>query len=174
MRLSFSPRSARSLLAGALGAFLLALGAHAADAPAAATANAARFDKLGHRMMCACGCNQLLGECNHLGCPDSPKMRDELAASISRGDDDDTIYHAFEGEYGATVLAAPMFTGLNRFSWFVPPLVLLLGIGGVVLLVRRWRPQVASMPARSPDPRVDARNRALEQRVRREIESDPL
>jgi cytochrome c-type biogenesis protein CcmH/NrfF len=149
---------------------ILALGAQAADPAGATAAGNARFDKLGHRMMCGCGCNQLLGECNHMGCPDSPKMRDQLAAAIRRGDSDDAIYHSFADEYGATVLASPMFTGLNRFSWFLPPLVLLLGIGGVVLLVRRWRPQVAAMPARTTDPRA----RALEQRVRREIESDTL
>ena len=28
----------------------------------------ARFNDLGHRMMCVCGCNQILLECNHVGC----------------------------------------------------------------------------------------------------------
>ncbi|MGH9668572.1 MAG: hypothetical protein ACRD3A_00475, partial [Terriglobales bacterium] len=27
-----------------------------------------RFDKLGHKMICACGCRQILLECNHVGC----------------------------------------------------------------------------------------------------------
>jgi len=173
MRPAFKLRSLRLLLLVLLVAAIVSFGAQAADTANNDTTNSAaasnaRFDKLGHRMMCACGCNQLLGECNHMGCPDSPKMRQELAAAISHGDDDDTIFHAFQDEYGATVLAAPMFTGLNRFSWFLPPLVLLIGIAGVFLLVRRWRPQVAAMPARSTDPRTQA----LEQRVRREIEGD--
>ena len=30
----------------------------------------ARFNRLGHEMMCACGCGQILLECNHVGCPD--------------------------------------------------------------------------------------------------------
>ncbi|HEX3438320.1 MAG TPA: C cytochromes biosynthesis protein, partial [Pseudacidobacterium sp.] len=34
---------------------------------------AARYNDLGHKMMCACGCGQILIECNHLGCPDSER-----------------------------------------------------------------------------------------------------
>lgn len=155
----------RTLLQTAALACVVALGAQGAD-----TAGSARFDKLGHRIMCPCSCNELLGECNHVGCPDSDKMRTELAASIQRGDDDTTIFRSFQDQYGPTALAAPMFTGLNRFSWFLPPLVLLLGIAGVFALVRRWRPQVAARPAPTLDPRV----RALEQRIRRETGGDSL
>lgn len=141
----------------------IVLGASAAD-----TANSPRYDKLSHSLMCPCGCNQLLGECNHVGCPDSDKMRSQLAAAINHGDNDRTIFQAFQDQYGSTALAAPMFTGWNRFSWFLPPIVLLLGIGGVFLVVRRWRPQAVAMPAASSDP-----NRAfLEQRVRAETGGD--
>ncbi len=35
-----------------------------------ATDAGSRFNDLGHRMVCPCGCAQLLGECNHVGCPD--------------------------------------------------------------------------------------------------------
>jgi hypothetical protein len=33
----------------------------------------ARFKDLGHRMMCTCGCGQVLLECNHVGCQSSDK-----------------------------------------------------------------------------------------------------
>ena len=39
-------------------------------------------------LMCACGCNQVLLECNHVGCTYSDRMRDELAAGLERGDND--------------------------------------------------------------------------------------
>src|SRR5690348_3922682 len=94
----------RALMAILLSGAVL-VGAHAAD-----TSNGARFDKLGHKLMCPCGCNQLLGECNHVGCPDSDKMRTQLATAIQRGNSDNTIFHAFQDEYGPPVLAAPMFT----------------------------------------------------------------
>jgi len=35
----------------------------------------ARFENLGHKLMCRCGCNQILLECNHVGCSYSEKMR---------------------------------------------------------------------------------------------------
>lgn len=156
-------RRLRLSLSLAIVAAVVAFGAHAAD-----TAGGSRFDKLGHRLMCTCGCTQLLGECDHVGCPDREKMNTQLAASIDRGDSDDQIFHTFQDEYGPTALAAPMFTGLNKFSWWVPPIVLLLGIGGVVLIVRRWRPRAAPMPTPASDPQT----LVLEQRIRRETGGD--
>ena len=155
----------RSTLHLIVVAAVVVFGAHAAE-----TANGARFDKLSHKLMCSCGCNQILGECNHVGCPDSDKMRAQLAASIGKGDDDTTIFHAFQDEYGPTALAAPMFTRLNRFSWWVPPIVLLLGIGGVFFIVRRWRPRAVAMPVPATDPHT----LVLEQRIRRETGGDFL
>ena len=51
----------------------------------AAADTKARFDKLGHQIMCSCGCNELLLECNHVGCPNSDGMRQELMAGIDQG-----------------------------------------------------------------------------------------
>ncbi len=48
----------------------------------------ARFNKLGHQLMCMCGCNQILLECNHVGCTYSERMRNELIAAIDKGDND--------------------------------------------------------------------------------------
>jgi cytochrome c-type biogenesis protein CcmH len=148
-----------------LVAAIVVFGAHASD-----TTNGPRYQKLSHAIMCPCGCNQLLGECNHVGCPDSDKMRSQLAASIDHGDDDTAIFRAFQDQYGPTALAAPMFTRFNQFSWWVPPIVLLLGIGGVFFVVRRWRPRAVAMPAPASDPHT----LVLEQRIRRETGGDSL
>jgi cytochrome c-type biogenesis protein CcmH len=98
-----------------------------------------RFNKLGHRMMCACGCGQILLECNHVGCSYSDKMRNELIASLDRAESDDLILQDFVQNYGPTVIAAPTVTGFNRVAWVVPFLALGLGIAFVVLVVRSWR-----------------------------------
>jgi len=47
--------------------------------------NNKRFEKLGHQIMCTCGCNQVLLECNHVGCQSSGEMRDELTAALAGG-----------------------------------------------------------------------------------------
>ena len=89
--------------------------------------------------MCICGCNQVLLECNHVGCPDSDTMRNELQAAVTRGDSDSLVQQAFVQKYGPTVLAAPTTTGFDRIAWIMPFVVLLLGFGLVVYIVRLWK-----------------------------------
>ena len=100
---------------------------------------ASRFNEIGHQLMCICGCGQVLLECNHVGCPDSDRMRNELMAAIERGDNDSLIQQAFVQKYGPTVLAAPTTAGFDRAAWIMPVVVLILGFGLVVLVVRRWK-----------------------------------
>jgi cytochrome c-type biogenesis protein CcmH/NrfF len=99
----------------------------------------ARFNQLGHKLMCVCGCNQVLLECNHVGCPLSDSMRGELAAAMNRPDSDDLVLQSFVQKYGPTVLIAPTTSGFNRVAWVMPYLALALGLTTVVLVVRAWR-----------------------------------
>ena len=109
--------------------------------------NWARVDRLGHQMMCVCGCNQILFECNHVGCAYSSRMRSDLVAGVDAGDSDGVILQTFIQKYGTTVLAAPAATGwVNRTAWIMPYAALGLGIGAVVLIARTWR-------KRAPGPR---------------------
>jgi cytochrome c-type biogenesis protein CcmH/NrfF len=103
----------------------------------------ARFKDLGHRMMCTCGCGQVLLECNHVGCQSSDKMRDQLLASIDKGNNDDLVLQGFVQEYGPTVIAAPTATGFNRIAWIMPFMVLALGIAFAIHIVRSWRDRPA-------------------------------
>ena len=99
----------------------------------------ARFNELGHRMMCVSGCNLILLECNHVGCSYSDRMRSELLASLDRGDSDDLTLQSFVQKYGTTVIAAPTTKGFNRVAWIMPFVALALGMMTVVLVVRAWR-----------------------------------
>jgi len=49
-----------------------------------ASGDHARFNDLGHRMMCVCGCNQILLECNHVGCSYSERMRNQLLSATQQ------------------------------------------------------------------------------------------
>ena len=100
---------------------------------------ASRFNEIGHQMMCICGCNQILLECNHVGCPDSDGMRNELMAAVSRGDSDSLVEQSFVQKYGPTVLAAPTTQGFDRAAYIIPFAALFFGFGLVVLVVRSWR-----------------------------------
>jgi len=133
---------------------------------AGATDSTARFNKDSHELMCGCGCNQLLGECNHVGCPSSPVMLAQLSASIARGDSDDAIFHQFQEQYGPVILASPMFTRFNHFAWVMPPLVLFLGIAGVLVIVRNWKMRTVATP---PEPNTPG-FAAARDRIRRETQ----
>ena len=41
-----------------------------------------RYDKLNHQMMCSCGCGQVLGECNHVGCPEQTQRRWKYSVTV--------------------------------------------------------------------------------------------
>ena len=109
--------------------------------------DAARFNNLGHKMMCVCGCNQILLECNHVGCPLSDTMRNELTAGLARGDNDDLILQSFVQKYGAIVLAAPTTKGFNRIAWILPFAVLALGTWLVMMYARRSQSQPVAATA---------------------------
>src|SRR5579862_2079664 len=98
-----------------------------------------RFNELGHQLMCICSCGQILLECNHVGCPDSDGMRNELMAAVSRGDSDSLVEQSFVQKYGPTVLAAPTTTGFDRTAWIMPFVALALGFGIVVFVIRSWK-----------------------------------
>ena len=99
----------------------------------------ARFKDLGHHMMCVCSCGQVLLECNHVGCQYSDRMRNELAAALDRGDNDDLTLQFFIQKYGTTVVAAPSTKGFGRVAWIMPFAALLAGMAALVFVVRAWK-----------------------------------
>jgi len=119
-----------------------------------------RAKRLGQRMMCVCGCNQILTACNHVGCTYSHAMLKELDDRIARGDSDDVILQSFVQEYGSTVLVDPPKTGFTGLVWLVPIVAPLLALYLVWELVRRWRQRATLAPAATPQPPRDLLDRA--------------
>ena len=114
--------------------------------------------------MCSCGCGQVLGECNHVGCPDSPVQLSELRTAMNTGMTDQQILDSFAAKYGATVLAAPRTQGFDLVAWIAPLAVFLAALLGTILLVRHWSVgrKNAAEPASTPE------MNALRDRIRRE------
>jgi cytochrome c-type biogenesis protein CcmH len=108
-----------------------------------------RAKTLGQKLMCVCGCNQILISCNHVGCTYSHDMLKEVDARIARGDSDDLILQSFVQEYGPNVLAEPARRGFNWAAWIVPIAVPILSVYILWEVVRRWRQRAASAPAPS-------------------------
>jgi cytochrome c-type biogenesis protein CcmH len=143
-----------------LGSALLLMGASGDPA-------GQRFDRLGHNLMCQCGCGQVMLECNHVGCSSSEQMRKELKLAMARGDSDDVILAGFVGKYGPTVLSAPTTTGFNRVAWIMPVVIFLAALAAVVLVVRAWKKRKPKDPPNSggtpPEELDEFRRRAREE-----------
>ena len=129
----------------------------------------ARFSKLGHQMMCMCGCNQVLLECNHVGCAYSDRMRNELTAGLERGDNDSLILQSFVQKYGNTVLSAPTSSGFNVIAWIMPFAVFGLASAIAVWLVRMWKARPVEQPVATPNLGADELE-ALRKKAREETE----
>lgn len=98
-----------------------------------------RAKSLGTKLMCMCGCGQILTQCNHINCPSSGPMLKELDMHVSKGEADDLIIQDFVQEYGEKVLSAPPSTGFNSIAWYIPGVAFVLGLGIVVMVIRLWR-----------------------------------
>jgi cytochrome c-type biogenesis protein CcmH len=136
-----------------------------------ATDAGSRYTNLNHRLMCTCGCAEILGECNHVGCPASGQELAELRAGINAGQSDQEILASFAAKYGATVLAAPTTHGFDLVAWIAPFAVFAAALLGTILLIRRW----ANSPAGKTEAAANAADpaaEALREQIRRETGDD--
>jgi cytochrome c-type biogenesis protein CcmH len=126
---------------------LLASGASAQSSP--------RAKAIGQRLMCVCGCNEVLTACNHVGCTYSRAMLKELDARVARGESDDLILQDFVQEYGPTVLVDPPKRGFTSLVWIAPIVVPIVAFFLIWELAKRWKHRAvlatAGGPKISPD-----------------------
>ncbi len=157
-----------------------------ADEPNASTENQ-RYENLGSKIMCTCGCSQMLLKCNHVGCPNSDTMTRELrtlvsnrplSASgglgpgaqantpVSRTDED--VLNWFRRKWGVTAVVEPSSHGFELIAWILPPLALGLGLVLVIFLVRSWKLRTA--PVAEADLNLNPDLEAFRARARQETE----
>jgi cytochrome c-type biogenesis protein CcmH len=98
-----------------------------------------RVNTISHQMMCMCGCGQILGECNHVGCTYSSRQLADVRQMVLSNNTDAAIKDAMVQKYGTTVLAAPTTSGFNIVAWIMPFAIFGLALAAVVLVVRAWK-----------------------------------
>jgi cytochrome c-type biogenesis protein CcmH/NrfF len=104
-----------------------------------------RVRELSSKFICICGgCNQLLMNCNHLGCPSREGMLKDLRRQIDQGKDDDAIIAYFGEKYGTTVLSAPPASGFNLTAWVMPFAALFIGALAAIYFLRQFRTRWAA------------------------------
>lgn len=129
--------------------------------------NNARYENLGGKIMCTCGCGQMLLKCNHVGCPNSAKMIQQLHTQVAATNDDEAVLNFFRTEWGVTTVVEPARHGFELLVWILPFAGLALGIFLLVLVVRKWRSRPGQAAADVPlDPHLEA----LRARARQETE----
>jgi cytochrome c-type biogenesis protein CcmH/NrfF len=101
-------------------------------------------------LMCNCGCNQVLGVCNHIGCPNAVPMRAEVDAHLADGKHAEEILALFVDKYGLSILSAPPTSGwFNVSGWLMPFFALTVGLGLLGFYLHRFR-------GRWTDPRAES------------------
>jgi cytochrome c-type biogenesis protein CcmH len=84
-------------------------------------------------------------------------MRALIQKEVAAGKDETTILQDMTLRYGVKVLAAPPARGFNLTVWILPILGLMVGLAGVVLIVRQWRKPPSEPPGTPPtsfDPKI--------------------
>src|SRR5712691_4842470 len=107
-----------------------------------------RAKQIGGKFMCMCSCNQVLTQCNHVGCTVSASMLKELDGWVARGDSETVITSAFVQEFGTKVYAEPPKSGLSLVAWSLPSVYLLLGTLLVIFVIWRWRSRALASAAK--------------------------
>ena len=117
---------------------------------------ATSFDKVG----------QILLECNHVNCPVSGPMINELRAQMATSLPETAVLSWFASKYGPIVLAAPIRGGFDNVAWIVPFAVLLLGTAGVATLIHLWKRRHTALAPAIPDSSQPKFSEALRDRIR--------
>jgi cytochrome c-type biogenesis protein CcmF len=136
---------AAAAVAGLLVVLALGGAAHAqnADTPMARANDPALARNDGERdlfkkIVCQCGTcgRQVLADC---ACSTAADMRRAIQKLIDQGKTpDQVIEYELQTYPGQSALVVPIDRGFNRIAWLLPYGMTIFGVGGIVLLGRRW------------------------------------
>ena len=87
-------------------------------------------------------------------------IRADIRRRVDAGASDEEIRQSYVDRYGESILLNPEGEGLGVLVWGLPVLVLIVGGGGLVLALRRWRTQPA-MRSTDADEALVARERGV-------------
>jgi len=137
------PRGLFAFPIALLALFLLAL-----ESPAQMTPE---VKKVGEVFACQCGsCNNQVSVCPMLNCSSATPLREEIAAKLKEGMNEQQIIEAFVAKYGKAILSAPPTRGVDLAAWTLPFVMLLLGLIVVFVIIRTWLQPRRAEPAGAP------------------------
>ena len=125
-----------------------------------------RYNDIGSKIQCSCGCGQMLLKCNHVGCPSSDSMIRQLRTAVATYSHEEDVLNWFRRNYGMTVVVEPAKHGFELTIWVVPPLLVMVAFALVFWIIQRWRMRAVPVAAAPVDPHMEA----LRERARKETE----
>jgi cytochrome c-type biogenesis protein CcmF len=144
-RFRFSPATAVVALAIALATMVAWVGVASAQDDTSSSLHAGTVvinnpveRQLFGRLLCQCGdCARLpLDTC---ACGWADDKRVEVRELLAAGVEPAQIQESYRSQYGAKALAIPSDKGLDRALWAVPVSAMVLAIGLVLIIGRRWQ-----------------------------------
>lgn len=121
-------------------------------------------NRVAKQLYCPVCPNTPLDVCETKACEDwRAQIRDQLA----EGWTDQEVIDYFVAQYGERVLAEPQRKGFTSLVWFLPLIVVLVGLGIVYEILRNWRKQ---KPAVVPTRSLTEIPEAVLKRIEREIQ----
>jgi len=142
-----------------------------APAPSVESAESRRVTEV---IKCFCGgcVNQTLAECT---CGFARAEKARLAQALGSGETPEALIAGYVEEHGPQIRIVPERRGLNLVGWAIPYAAALVGLGCLILVLRRWRRRggpleaPAEATAGAPAP-LEARYRDRLSRDLREID----
>lgn len=154
-------------LAAALAVILAAAAVLIPAAAEAAPTPRASLTDIENDVMCV-SCREPLAVAQS---PQAIAERNYIRNLIARGQTKAQIEQALVAQYGPAVLGKPPAHGFNLTVYILPPAILILGIGTLVLVLPRWRRRSqanAAARAAVPEPSIaSADARRLDEELRR-------
>jgi cytochrome c-type biogenesis protein CcmH/NrfF len=122
--------------------------------------------RVGSRLACLCkSCKNSVGDCAMLACHYSKPAREKIRDMQAAGKPDDTIVDSFVADQGRQALVVPPNDGFMALAWWMPPMVVGMGLALVYWFILRMRKPGTLTPL----PVMDAKTR---ERYQDTIEKD--
>lgn len=143
----------RRSLSAALTVVVTAIALTSSAAAATAATPRASLTDIENDVMCV-SCREPLAVAQS---PQALAERDYIRKLIAQGETKAQIEQALLGQYGPAVLGKPPAHGFNLTVYILPPAILVLGIGTLVLVLPKWRRRArarATARGATPEPSI--------------------
>lgn len=121
-------------------------------------------NRVAKQLYCPVCPNTPLDVCETKACED---WRAQIRDQLSEGWTDQQVIDYFVAQYGERVLAEPQRKGFTSLVWFLPLIVVLVGLGIVYEVLRNWRKQKPVAVTTKPIPEIPE---AVRRKIEREIQ----